>query len=449
MRPTAWLVQTNITPESPTPAQLQAACAHQARPFHAIHVLPGSTGAPPVPDAARGGPVVFHGRSTLLLNALASPWRHGVFFNPATFRHQAYDEGFGDALLNHGAQVMTWADLLALAPTASGYRFLKPNDDFKGFTGQAMSLSAVPAFFRSLRPRPCVDLLQEKVVVAEAHEVDAEWRLFVVDGQVITGSMYRPAGGALVPRDVMAFAQSVIGAWTPAAVFALDIGRVGGRLKVIECNCFNASRLYDSDANALVEAISSYQEDRFSNLPLEDLTAVSAAVSDSTPITVEPLGPHHAAELHTALLDERLYPFIPEKPPRSLAALEAEYAEFAGGAPAGSGEVWLNWAMRDPVSGACVGTLQATRFASGELWMGYKVVPGWWNKGMATRGVAWLLRELGSVFPGQTVLAAVDTRNTASIRVLEKCGFTRLRREPAELHGVKTEDFIYSAMAQP
>lgn len=170
---------------------------------------------------------------------------------------------------------------------------------------------------------------------------------------------------------------------------------------------------------------------------------------NSPPLTFEPLGPHHAAELHAALLDERLYHFIPEKPPRSLAALEAEYTEFAGGAPAGSGEIWLNWAMRDQASRSCIGTLQATRFASGELWLGYKVVPGWWNKGAATMGVDWLLRKLGTVFPGQTVLAAVDTRNAASIRVLEKCGFALLRREPAELHGEKTEDFIYSAIPRP
>jgi RimJ/RimL family protein N-acetyltransferase len=49
----------------------------------------------------------------------------------------------------------------------------------------------------------------------------------------------------------------------------------------------------------------------------------------------------------------------------------------------------------------------------------------------------------------QTESAAVDSRNAASIRVLEKCGFMPLRREPAELHGAKTEDFIYSTTPRP
>jgi RimJ/RimL family protein N-acetyltransferase len=159
--------------------------------------------------------------------------------------------------------------------------------------------------------------------------------------------------------------------------------------------------------------------------------------------TYEPLHSRHASELHTEWLDERLYHYIPERPPRSLAGLEREYAEFYGGAPAGSGEVWLNWAIRERSSNACVGTLQATRFADGLVWVGYKVVPSAWRRGIATVALSWLTRELGEVFPDQPLFAAVDARNIASIRVLQKCNFTLLRQEAAELHGAQTEDFIY------
>lgn len=161
------------------------------------------------------------------------------------------------------------------------------------------------------------------------------------------------------------------------------------------------------------------------------------------PFSFEPINIRHAAELYDSLLDERLYPFIPEKPPRSLASLEAMFNGFLGGSPAGSGEVWLNWVIREPSSHSCVGLLQATSFASGELWVGYKVIPAWWGRGVATSGLAWLLDELALLFPGQSVFASVDTRNLASMRVLEKCGFTLLRQEPAELHGEPTEDLIY------
>ena len=263
MKLTTWLVQTNIAPESPTPALLQGACGRQGRLFLAITVLPGSKSLPEIPQAASDGPVVFHGRSTLILNARSSPWKHGVFFDPDTFGHRAYAKGYGDRLLNDGAVVMTWAELLRLTEKASGYRFIKPIDDFKGFTGQALSLSAVPSLFEKLHEKHGHGLLGTEVVVAQAQEVDAEWRLFVVDGKVVTGSMYRPAGGSHVPADVLAFAQSAIRDWTPAPVFALDVGKIGNRLKIIECNCFNASRLYDSDVDRLVQAVSDYQEARY------------------------------------------------------------------------------------------------------------------------------------------------------------------------------------------
>lgn len=265
---TTWLVQTNIVPESVTPVVLQRACESQRRPYQAISVLPGSQALPPMPEVAKGGSVVFHGRSRLILNALASPWKHGVFFDPATFRHGAYAEGFGERLLNHGAEVVTWRELLERAEGASGYRFLKPNDDFKGFTGQAIDLSAAPALYQSLiDKRGGADLLDMQVVVAAAREVDAEWRLFVVDGEIVTGSMYRPTGGSHLPADLLAFARSAIGAWTPAPVFALDIGWVDRKWKVIECNCFNASRLYDANVERLVQVVSEYQEARYGGLP--------------------------------------------------------------------------------------------------------------------------------------------------------------------------------------
>ena len=160
-------------------------------------------------------------------------------------------------------------------------------------------------------------------------------------------------------------------------------------------------------------------------------------------LDIEPLEERHAAEMHEALLDPRLYPFIPENPPASLEHLEAMFRRFLAGPPADSGEVWLNWVIRDHSSKACIGTLQATYFASGELWAGYKIIPPWWGRGVATAGVRWLLDELQSRFPDIPVLASVDTRNLGSIRVLEKCGFELVRREGAELHGEKTEDFVY------
>lgn len=165
-----------------------------------------------------------------------------------------------------------------------------------------------------------------------------------------------------------------------------------------------------------------------------------------TELCFEPLAPEHAASLFDPFSDAELYRYIPETPPKSLAAMQAEYSQLAQGAPAGSNEVWLNWVIKRARTDDCLGTLQVTLFADQTLWVGYKVAPRYWRRGVATQGLRWVPRQLAERFPGKELLAAVDTRNLASIKLLEKCGFTLIRRVAAELHGQATEDFIYSKL---
>lgn len=157
----------------------------------------------------------------------------------------------------------------------------------------------------------------------------------------------------------------------------------------------------------------------------------------------EPLRVEHAAELFDVFRPPELYSFIPEKPPASLQAMEDDFKHFIGGPPEDSGEVWLNWAILERGQSAYVGTLQATVFSDGVLWIGYKLGPPHWGKGIATEGVRWLSRELQSRYPKLAIHASVDIRNEASIRVLTKVGFELARREPAELHGQESEDYIF------
>ncbi len=65
------------------------------------------------------------------------------------------------------------------------------------------------------------------------------------------------------------------------------------------------------------------------------------------------------------------------------------------------------------------------------------------EKGYGTAGLKWLTQELVRQLPGKPLYAAVDTRNTASIRVLQKAGFRALRTEPAQVQGTPSVDHIF------
>jgi RimJ/RimL family protein N-acetyltransferase len=151
----------------------------------------------------------------------------------------------------------------------------------------------------------------------------------------------------------------------------------------------------------------------------------------------------HAEGLYEGFRDAELSRFTPEKPPESVEALRREFAAFNAGPPPGRSEVWMNWAVRERDSGRLIGTVQATVFTDGALWIGYKLVRDAWGRGIGTAAVQWLLQELAEHSPGKIVFAAVDTRNQASQRVLEKCGFGYVRSEPAEIRGEATLDYVY------
>jgi len=175
----------------------------------------------------------------------------------------------------------------------------------------------------------------------------------------------------------------------------------------------------------------------------------SSRMSSTCRLTFEALREDHADELYAGFGDPATYRFIPGRPPTSIEAMRREYREFSGGAPADSGETWLNWAVRESESGCLVGKLQATKLSNGLLWVGYMFIPSATGRGLATEAVQWLIVELARRFPGSAPLAAVDTRNSKSIGVLQKSGFQLLRTEAAEIQGEPSEDFISQCPASP
>ncbi|KQV54438.1 hypothetical protein ASD07_07925 [Duganella sp. Root336D2] len=84
----------------------------------------------------------------------------------------------------------------------------------------------------------------------------------VVKGEVVRGSMYRFAGKATfsanIPGELMAAAGAVAQLYQPHAVFTMDLAETADGIRIIEYNCWNASRLYASDAARIFHAVQDY-----------------------------------------------------------------------------------------------------------------------------------------------------------------------------------------------
>ena len=119
----------------------------------------------------------------------------------------------------------------------------------------------------------------------------------------------------------------------------------------------------------------------------DQLSAGSRAAG--TPrLRIEPLRSTHAPLLFAALADSRIYSYIPDEAHPSVDSLTRRYAFLERGAPAGAGEIWLNWALRRADTAAYIGTLQATVTLESHAYIGYVFASSAWGRDSRPKPVA-------------------------------------------------------------
>lgn len=99
-------------------------------------------------------------------------------------------------------------------------------------------------------------------MVASPRTIEAEWRFFVVDGEIVGCSEYRrwgyPSIDGAVPRLAIDLATELASRWSPAGVYCLDLASSGDRMGIVEANCFNASRFYAVVLDRVLRAVNAF-----------------------------------------------------------------------------------------------------------------------------------------------------------------------------------------------
>ncbi|NHO34980.1 GNAT family N-acetyltransferase [Acetobacter fallax] len=153
---------------------------------------------------------------------------------------------------------------------------------------------------------------------------------------------------------------------------------------------------------------------------------VSVKVGVRGDVRLVPLRPEHAEAMFSGLSDARGYRFLPDDPPGSVEDLREKYVRQSAGAPAGSGEVWRNWLIAGGDGAGLMGYTQAT-FSGDDAVIGYHVFPAFWRRGVATAAVGLTLDAVFAVGAVKAVRAFADTRNAASVALMERLDFRCLR----------------------
>jgi ribosomal-protein-alanine N-acetyltransferase len=130
----------------------------------------------------------------------------------------------------------------------------------------------------------------------------------------------------------------------------------------------------------------------------------------------------HARRLFEGMRDPEVHRFVPHEPPRSVADVEAVFRRFL----AGPQSRWYNWIVVLKASGEAIGSVQITKRPDGVALLGYWLLRPWWRRGFAKEACAAVLDWLRADPEARTAAAEIDTRNAASIALVESLGFRRV-----------------------
>lgn len=168
-------------------------------------------------------------------------------------------------------------------------------------------------------------------------------------------------------------------------------------------------------------------------------------------LVLDPLLPTHAAALFTALQDSRLYTYIPDDPPITLTALAARYRRLARRRSPDGREVWLNWVANLRGADQPIGAFQATIPPDGPALLAYMIFAPFQRQGYACEGMKAIVARLATVYGVRQVAAEIDTRNAASIALVERLGFTRVatQRNADTFKGATSDEYRYERALRP
>lgn len=253
-----WLVQSNLGNSRELRA-ISAACAKIGARCLPMEAIPFDDSPLRLPDDLDPKSVIAYGsvRFVQRVHRLLGP--AASLYESEAFNTTAYRRHWGSNMLNRPGFVGPLSALASgaiPAPYLGDDLFIRPVMDLKSFAGMVVRRSELQAWAKSLEGTT-VDMADD-VEVSAAVKLEMECRLWIVDGQVVAGAVYR-AGGHLrcdrmslsdeETRDLTMTAEACARCWSPARAFVMDVCLLSGgdnRPRIVEAGCLTSAGFYNS-----------------------------------------------------------------------------------------------------------------------------------------------------------------------------------------------------------
>lgn len=251
-----WIIQNNMFSEEGFTKLISALdqcklsySLHKVVPF--IHIIEPDVVPPP-------GPVIVMGTYSLCHIAQERGWNPGAFIND-NLNFVKQREHWKGNLLN-GDGFICKLENIESRPRPF---FIRPIHDTKSFTGQVMDWHSFCEWrdrIRELSPEDNSTVtLDTEVLVNTTKDIYREYRLWIVNKNVVTGSLYKI--GTIkryeenIDSNVIEFANNMAQLWSPIDAYVMDVALTEDGYKIIEVNCLNSSGFYAGNMNKLVAAL--------------------------------------------------------------------------------------------------------------------------------------------------------------------------------------------------
>ena len=183
-------------------------------------------------------------------------------------------------------------------------------------------------------------------------------------------------------------------------------------------------------------------------LPMIDIRKLER-ILETNRLLLEPLSEEHALHLFASLSDPRIYTFIPQDAPISLLELQSKYRQLESRQSPAGDELWLNWAIQIRDCGRYIGLVEATIREDKTALFAYELNPEYWHRGYATEACLRVIELLFNECEVKEIIAAVDTRNEASYKLLERLSFQRVAilEKVDYFKGWESDEYIYKLVS--
>lgn len=251
-----WILQENLFREHEW--ETLVGCLERHGIAYSVHKVIPFVGELVPAAEPRHDKVVCFGSYSMRHTARALGWTPGVY---DLFEHDftAQCRHWGrERMLNGDAEVVAFRDARLDRPA-----FVRPVDDSKYFAGAVFEPDAFNEWVHRVVALGEVDGTSlsgdTRVQICAPKTIHAEYRYWVVDGQIVTQSLYKRGNRVIYASEVDSrcsdYVRELVALWQPARAFVVDVCDTPDGLRVVEINTINAAGFYAGDMQSIVLAL--------------------------------------------------------------------------------------------------------------------------------------------------------------------------------------------------